>query len=80
MNPAVEQLPLAGFGPVGGDQFRFTWWNTRIGAAVWTKHRGRWRAGMVVALGRKRAAVAIEAVGFKRLIVAQSYSQLRRRQ
>jgi len=79
VNPAVEQLPLAGFGPAGGDQFRFTWHNTRIGAAVWIEHRGRWRAGVVVGLGRKRAAIAIEAAGFRRLVVGTSYNQLRRR-
>jgi hypothetical protein len=74
-----EQAALPGFGPDAGDPFRFTWHNTRIGAAVWIEHRGRWRAGVAVGLGRKRAAVAIEAAGFKRLIVAKSYNRLRRR-
>ena len=68
-----------GPGRTPGDLFRFTWWNTRSGAAVWIEHRGRWRAGVVVGLGRKRAAVAIEAAGFKRLVVAKLYRELRRR-
>jgi hypothetical protein len=70
-------LPWAG--PDAGDPFRFTWWNTRAGAAVWIEHRGRWRSGIVVRLGRKRAAVAVDTAGFKRLIVAKLYSQLRKR-
>jgi hypothetical protein len=72
-----RNLPWAG--PDAGDLFRFTWWNARSGAAVWIEHRGRWRAGVVVGLGRKRAAVAIEAAGFKRLVVAKLYRELRRR-
>ena len=39
----------------------------------------RWRAGVLVGLGRKRAAVAIEAAGLNRLVVAKSYNRLRRR-
>jgi hypothetical protein len=70
---------LPGFGPDPRDPFRFTWWNARVGAAVWIQHRERWRAGVVVGLGRKRAAVAIEAAGFKRIVVAKSYGELRRR-
>jgi hypothetical protein len=46
---------------------------------VWIAHRGRWRAGVVVGLGRRRALVAIEAAGFKRLMVPKPYSELRRR-
>ncbi len=72
-------VALAGLGPDAGDGFRFTWWNTREGAAVWIEHRGRWRAGVVIGLGRKRASIAIDAVGFKRLVVATPYSELRRR-
>jgi hypothetical protein len=79
MLPALAQFALKGLGPAAGDRFRFTWHNTRIGAAVWIEHRGRWRAGVVVGLGRKRAAVAIEAAGFRRLIIEKSYNQLRRR-
>lgn len=79
VNHAVEQLPLPGLGPAVGDPFHFTWWNTRAGAAVWTEHRGVWRAGVVVGLGRKRAAIAIKAAGFKRLVVAKFYRELRRR-
>lgn len=74
-----RQLTLAGLGPELDDGFRFTWWNTREGAAVWIEHRGRWRSGVVVGLGPRRATVAIEAAGFKRLVIAKSYSQLWRR-
>jgi hypothetical protein len=73
------QTNLLWAGPNTGDPFRFTWWNTRESVALWIEHRGRWRAGVVVALGRKRAAVAIETAGFTRLIVVKSYGQLRRR-
>ena len=73
------QLVLKGLGPDAGDPFRFTWWNTREGAAVWIEHRGQWRTGVVVGLGRKRAAIAIEAAGFKRLVVAKAYDELMRR-
>ena len=59
----AAQPALPGFGPADRDGFRFTWYNTRVGAAVWVEHRGRWRAGVVVGLGRKRATVAIEAAG-----------------
>jgi hypothetical protein len=74
-----NQHALPGFGPEAGDSFRFTWWNTREGAAVWIEQQRRWHAGVMVGLGRKRAAVAIEAAGFKRLLVVTPYSQLRRR-
>ena len=76
---STTQPTLPGFGPADDDGFRFTWWNTREGAAVWIEHRGRWRAGVVVRLGRKRAAVALDSADFKRLSVARSYSELRRR-
>ena len=79
MMESHAQRPLPGLGPELDDGFRFTWWNTREGAAVWIKHPGRWRAGVVVGLGRKRAAVAVEAARFKRLLVVTPYSQLRRR-
>ena len=75
----TTQPALPGFGPADDDGFRFTWWNTREGAAVWIEHHGRWRAGVLVRLGRKRAAVAIEIASFKRLIVVKSYTELRRR-
>ncbi len=78
MMESHAQHTLPGLGPNADDCFRFTWWNTREGAAVWIEHRERWRAGVVVGLGRKRAAVAIEAAGFKRLVVATPYSELRR--
>jgi len=73
------QLALKGLGPELDDGFRFTWWNTREGAAVWIENRGRWRAGAVIGLGRRRALVAIEAASFKRATVAKPYSKLRRR-
>jgi hypothetical protein len=76
---ADQQVALPGFGPDAGDSFRFTWWNTREGAAVWIEHRGRWHVGVVIGLGRKRVAVAIEAEGFTRLVVVKPYHQLRRR-
>lgn len=75
-----RQIPLPGFAAVVADSFRFTWWNTREGAAVWIENRGRWRTGVVFGLTRKRAAIAIEAAGSKRLVVATPYSGLRRRQ
>ena len=75
----TEQAALPGFGPETDDPFRFTWWNAREGAAVWIEHRGRWRSGVVVVLGRKRAAVVIEWAGLKHLTVAESYGELRRR-
>jgi hypothetical protein len=78
MATMTTQRALPGFGPEPDDGFRFTWWNTREGAAVWIEHRGRWRAGVVLGLGRKRAAVAIEAARSKRLVVATPYTQLRR--
>jgi hypothetical protein len=73
------QLALKGLGPEDGDRFRFTWHNTRIGDAVWIEHRGSWRPGVVVGRGRKRVMVAIEADGWKRLIVTKFYCELRRR-
>src|SRR5258708_39931756 len=76
---ADQQVALPGFGPEAGDSFRFTWWNTREGAAVWIEHRGRRRAGVVIGLGRKRVAIAIEAEGVTRLLVDKPYDQLRRR-
>jgi hypothetical protein len=79
MMKSRAQRILPGLGPELDDGFRFTWWNTREGAAAWIEHRGHWRAGVVVALGRRRAAVAIEATAFKRLIVAKPYIELRRR-
>ena len=66
------QLALKGLAPADGDPFRFTWWNTREGVAVWIEHSGLWRPGVVAALGRKRAAVAIEAPGIKHRLVATS--------
>ena len=79
MAGVCEQASLPGFGPDAGDPFRFTWHTTRIGAEVWIEHRGKWRAGIVVGRGRKYVAVEIEAAGFKRLVVAKPYSELRRR-
>lgn len=76
---ANQKVALPVFGPDAGDSFRFTWWNAREGAAVWIEHRGRWCAGVVIGLGRKRVAIAIEAEGFRRLLVAKPYNQLRRR-
>jgi hypothetical protein len=73
------QTALPKFGPEVDDRFRFTWWNTAEKAPVWIEYRGRWRAGVVIGRGRKRALVAIEADGFNRLLVAKSYNQLCRR-
>ena len=74
----AAQSALPGFGPADATAFASLGATRRVGAAVWMEHRGRWRAGVVVGLGRKRAAVGIEAVGFKRLIVATLYRELRR--
>ncbi len=74
-----KQLPLAGLGPAIDDGFRFTWWNTAEGARVWIEHRGRWRAGVVIARGRKYVTVAIETRGARRRRVRKPYSELRRR-
>jgi hypothetical protein len=73
------QLPLVGFGPEAGDAFRFTWWNTAEGVAVWIEHRGRWRAGRVLSRGRKYVEVEIEDAGMRRHPVRKSYSELMRR-
>ena len=35
-----KQIPLPGLVAAVADSFRFTWWNTREGAAVWIEHRG----------------------------------------
>jgi hypothetical protein len=74
-----EQLALSDLGPNASDAFRFNWWTIREGAPVWIEHRGRWRAGVVVGLGRKRALIAIKAAQPGRLFVATPYEQLRRR-
>ena len=75
----IAQATLPGLGPNAADGFRFTWWNTQAGDAVWVEHRGVWRAGVVMRGGRKYVEVAIADAGGKQHRVSRSYSELRRR-
>ena len=75
----MRQPGLLGFGPEIGDGFRFTWWNTAIGAAVWVADRGGWRAGVIAGRGRKYVRVAIVGRRGARRYVRKPYSELRRR-
>ena len=74
-----QQLTLKLFGPWPDDGFRFTWWNTREGAAVWVKDRGRWRPGIVIHRGRKYVSVVFVGIGDGRGYVRRRYEDLRRR-
>jgi hypothetical protein len=76
--PGLEPA-LPGLGPEIGDGFRFTWWNTAIGAAVWVEDRRRWRAGVIAGRGRKYVRVAIAGRRGARRYVRKPYSELRRR-
>jgi hypothetical protein len=75
---ASEPQPLPGFGPDFSDKFRFTWWNTQAGDAVWIEHRGQWRAGVVISRGRKYVEVTIANAGGRQHRVSKPYSELRR--
>ena len=73
------QLALHGFAPDPSDSFRFTWWNTQAGDAVWIEYCGCWRAGVVMSRGRKYVELAIAGAGGRQHLVSRSYSELRRR-
>jgi hypothetical protein len=73
------QLPLSGFGPGDRDRFRFTWWNTQVGDAVWIPHRGRWQPGVVTRLGREFVQVAVASDRKRQHRVRKLYCELRRR-
>lgn len=75
----LSQLALKGLGPEVGDTFRFTWWNTQTGDAVWIEHRGSWRTGVVISRGRKYVEVGIAGAGRRQHRVSRPYSELRRR-
>jgi len=77
--PESEQCTLAGFGPEANDRFRFTWWNTQVGDAVWIEHRGRWQAGVVAELGHKFVQVAVAGAGERKRRYSKLYRELRRR-
>ncbi len=72
------QLALRNPNPEVGDAFRFTWWNTREGAAVSVEHWGRWREGVIAARGGRYVEVAIASAGARRKSVRKLYSVLRR--
>jgi hypothetical protein len=74
-----RQLDLTGFGPATGDRFRFSWWNTFEGAAVWVEYRGRWRKGVVRDRGRQFVWVEVEAAAGRTYRTRKSYGELRRR-
>jgi len=61
------------------DPFRFTWWNTLLGAACWVEHRGGWRAGAVVHRGNKYVAVMLTDGEGRTKYVRRGYGDLRRR-
>jgi hypothetical protein len=73
------QLPLGFAGPDSRDQFRFTWWNTQVGDAVWIEHRGRWLAGVVIGRGHEFVQVAAAGTGKRQPRVRKLYCELRRR-
>ena len=75
----TTQRALPGFGPETGDQFRFTWWNTQVGDAVWIETRGRWRPGVVTGLGREFITVAVAGAGKRQRRFRKLYHELRRR-
>lgn len=74
-----RQLALVGFGPGSEDRFRFTWHNTREGAACWIEYRGSWRAGVIVHRGRKYVAVMLTGQIGRTVYVRCAYEDLRRR-
>jgi len=73
-----SQFALNGLGPDAGDPFRFTWWTTRDGDRVWVRHRGRWRAGVIVERGREYVRLEIETPDGRSTRVRKLYSELRR--
>jgi hypothetical protein len=74
-----RQLDLTGSGPATGDRFRFSWWNTAAGAAVWVEYRGRWRKGIVRLRGYKFVWVEVEAAAGQTYRTRKAYGELRRR-
>lgn len=74
-----SQAALPGLGPDARDAFRFTWWNTSEGAAVWIEYRGRWRTGVVVQRGRKYVRVLLVERSGLTVHVRRRYGELRRR-
>jgi hypothetical protein len=74
-----QQLPLGFAGPDPHDPFRFTWWNTQVGDAVWIEHRDRWLAGVVMERGREFVQVAIAGAGKRQPRVRKLYREVRRR-
>jgi hypothetical protein len=72
------QSSLGFVGPADRDPFRFIWPETTEGVRPWIEHRKRGRAGVMVALGRKRVAVVIDAASVGHLLVAQPYIKLER--
>ena len=72
------QTALPGLGLDAGDRFRFTWWTTRDGDRVWVRHRGRWRAGVIVERGREYVRLEIETPDGRSTRVRKLYSELRR--
>jgi hypothetical protein len=73
------QLELVGRGDTAEDGFRFTWWNTREGASVFVEHRGWWRPGVVVHLGRRYVSVMLTERSGRTVYVRRAYGELRRR-
>ena len=73
------QLELLGRGDPAADGFRFDWWTTREGAAVFVEHRGSWRPGVVVHLGRRYVSVMLTERSGRTVYVRRSYGELRRR-
>jgi hypothetical protein len=74
-----SQAALSGLGSNPQDTFRFTWWNTSEGAAVWIEYRSRWRAGIVVSRGRKYVRVLLTERRGRPVHVLRTYGELRRR-
>ena len=73
------QLALPVIGPDAGDEFRFTWWNTREGAACWVGYRGSWRAVIVVHRGRESVTVMLTGLRGRAGYLRRGYGELRRR-
>src|ERR1035437_5963131 len=73
------QLPLPRFGPAADDGFRFTWWDTRIGAACWVEHRGAGGGGVIVHRGRKYVMAMLTDGEGRTRYVRRGYGELRRR-
>ncbi len=66
-------------GDPAADGFRFTWWNTREGTAVFVQRRGSWRPGLVVRCYRKSVSVMLTDRDGKPVYIRHEYGDLRRR-